>query len=71
VLLAEKSRIAREVALDVLTHSAIGSPKVQYRGPFVLNMPNKAWFNVNAMQKDILGREGASWVYAPVDQDAG
>lgn len=54
VLLAEKSGIARETAVDVLTHSVIGSPMVQYRGPFVLNMPDEAWFNVNMMQKDML-----------------
>jgi len=54
VLLAEKSGIKREVAVDVLTHSAIASPMVQYRGPFVLRMPDEAWFNVNMMQKDML-----------------
>ena len=54
VLLAEKSGIARETAVDVLTHSAIGSPMVQYRGPFVLKMPDEAWFDVNMMQKDML-----------------
>jgi 3-hydroxyisobutyrate dehydrogenase-like beta-hydroxyacid dehydrogenase len=54
VLLAEKSGIARETAVDVLTHSVIGSPMVQYRGPFVLKMPKEAWFNVNMMQKDML-----------------
>jgi 3-hydroxyisobutyrate dehydrogenase-like beta-hydroxyacid dehydrogenase len=54
VLLAEKSGIARETAVDVLTHSVIGSPMVQYRGPFVLNMPKEAWFNVNMMQKDMM-----------------
>ncbi len=54
VLLAEKSGIARETAVDVLTHSAIASPMVQYRGPFVLKMPEEAWFNVNMMQKDLL-----------------
>ena len=54
VLLAEKSGIAREIAVDVLTHSAIASPMVQYRGPFVLQMPEEAWFNVNMMQKDML-----------------
>ncbi len=54
VLLAEKSGIPRAVAVDVLTHSAIASPMVQYRGPFVLNMPEEAWFNVNMMQKDML-----------------
>jgi 3-hydroxyisobutyrate dehydrogenase-like beta-hydroxyacid dehydrogenase len=54
VLLAEKNGIARETAVDVLTHSAIASPMVQYRGPFVLKMPDEAWFNVNMMQKDLL-----------------
>jgi 3-hydroxyisobutyrate dehydrogenase-like beta-hydroxyacid dehydrogenase len=54
LLLAEKSGIARETAVDVLTHSVIGSPMVQYRGPFVLKMPDEAWFDVNMMQKDLL-----------------
>jgi len=54
VLLAEKSGITRDIAVDVLTHSVIGSPMVQYRGPFVLKMPDEAWFNVNMMQKDML-----------------
>jgi len=54
VLLAEKSGIARGTAVDVLTHSAVASPMIQYRGPFVLKMPDEAWFNVNMMQKDML-----------------
>jgi 3-hydroxyisobutyrate dehydrogenase len=53
VLLAEKSGIARETAVDVMTHSAIGSPMLQYRGPFVLQMPAEAWFNTTMMQKDL------------------
>src|SRR5579863_4798268 len=54
VLLAEKSGIARDVAVDVLTHSAIASPMIQYRGPFVLQQPEEAWFDVNMMQKDMV-----------------
>ena len=54
VLLAEKSGIPREVAVDVLTHSVIASPMVQYRGPFVLGLPDESWFDVNMMQKDLL-----------------
>ena len=54
VLLAEKSGIAREVAVDVLTHSVMASPMVQYRGPFVLQMPDESWFDVNMMQKDLM-----------------
>jgi 3-hydroxyisobutyrate dehydrogenase-like beta-hydroxyacid dehydrogenase len=54
VLLAEKSGIAREVAVDVLTNSAVASPMIKYRGPFVLSMPAEAWFDVNMMQKDMM-----------------
>lgn len=54
VLLAEKSGIARETAVEVLLNSVIASPMVKYRGPFVLKMPDQAWFDVNMMQKDLL-----------------
>jgi len=54
VLLAEKSGIKRETAVDVLTHSAVASPMIQYRGPFVLQQPEEAWFDCNMMQKDML-----------------
>lgn len=54
VLLAEKSGISRETAVEVLVNSVIASPMVKYRGPFVLNMPDEAWFDVNMMQKDML-----------------
>jgi len=62
ILLAEKSGIARDVAVDVMTHSAIGSPMLQYRGPFVLRLPDEAWFDTTMMQKDLrlaldMGRE--------------
>jgi 3-hydroxyisobutyrate dehydrogenase-like beta-hydroxyacid dehydrogenase len=62
VLLAEKGGISREDAVEVLTNSAIASPMVRYRGPFVLEMPEEAWFDCNMMQKDMvlaldLGRE--------------
>ena len=36
VLLAEKSGIKRETAVEVLLNSVIASPMVKYRGPFVL-----------------------------------
>ena len=54
VLIAEKCGIKRDVVVDVLTHSVIASPMVQYRGPFVLKMVEEAWFDVNMMQKDML-----------------
>jgi 3-hydroxyisobutyrate dehydrogenase-like beta-hydroxyacid dehydrogenase len=54
VLLAEKSGIDRAIAVQVLTHSAIASPMVQYRGEMILKMPEEAWFNVDMMQKDMV-----------------
>jgi 3-hydroxyisobutyrate dehydrogenase-like beta-hydroxyacid dehydrogenase len=54
VLLAERGGISRETAVEVLLNSVIASPMVTYRGPFVLGMPEEAWFNVNMMQKDML-----------------
>lgn len=54
VLLAEKAGITRETAVEVLLNSVMASPMVKYRGPFVLNMPDEAWFDVNMMQKDLL-----------------
>ena len=53
VLLAEKSGIPRSVAVEVLTNSVIASPMIKYRGPFVMTLPDEAWFNVNMMQKDM------------------
>ena len=53
LLLAEKDGIDREVAVEALLSSVIASPMLKYRGPFVLEMPDEAWFNVNMMQKDM------------------
>jgi 3-hydroxyisobutyrate dehydrogenase-like beta-hydroxyacid dehydrogenase len=53
VLLAEQGGVDRQVALDVLTHSAIGSPMLQARAPLVLELPDEAWFDVAMMQKDL------------------
>src|ERR1043166_2335614 len=52
ILLAEKSGIDRKTAVEVFTNSALASPMLQYRGPFVVNMPEEAWFNMWMMQKD-------------------
>jgi 3-hydroxyisobutyrate dehydrogenase-like beta-hydroxyacid dehydrogenase len=54
VLLAEKSGISRETAVHVMLNSVIASPMLKYRGPFVLEQPAEAWFNVTMMQKDLL-----------------
>lgn len=62
VLLAEKGGISRELAVQVLLSTVIASPMLKYRGPFVVQMPKEAWFDVTMMQKDLglaldLGRE--------------
>jgi 3-hydroxyisobutyrate dehydrogenase-like beta-hydroxyacid dehydrogenase len=62
VLLAEKSGIPRERAVEVMLASVIASPMVAYRGPLVLGHPEEVWFNCHMMQKDLnlaleLGRE--------------
>jgi len=53
VLLAEKNGIARETAIEVLLGSAVASPMLKYRAPFLLAPPDPVWFNVNMMQKDL------------------
>ena len=53
VLLAEKSGIARERAVEVMLASVIASPMVAYRGPLVLGHPDEVWFDCHMMQKDL------------------
>ncbi len=53
LLIAEKAGIKRDVAVEVLLNSVMASPMVKYRGPFVLEMPDEAWFDVDMMQKDM------------------
>jgi 3-hydroxyisobutyrate dehydrogenase-like beta-hydroxyacid dehydrogenase len=54
LLLAIKGGVPIETALEVMLNSVIASPALKYRSPFILNMPEEAWFNVNMMQKDML-----------------
>jgi len=53
VLLAEKSGISREQAVEVMLSSVIASPMVIYRGPLVLGHPENALFDCTMMQKDL------------------
>jgi len=54
LLIAEKGGIDREVAVEAMLNSVIASPMIKYRGPFVLDQPDEAWFDCNMMQKDML-----------------
>ena len=53
LVLAEKAGIARQRAVEVLLKSAVASPMLKYRGPFVLEKPREVLFNVAMMQKDL------------------
>ena len=54
LLIAEKGGIDRETAVEAMMNSVIASPMIKYRGPFVLDQPEEAWFDCNMMQKDML-----------------
>ncbi len=54
LFMAVKGGIPIETAMEVMLNSVIASPSLKYRTPFILNMPEEAWFDVNMMQKDML-----------------
>jgi 3-hydroxyisobutyrate dehydrogenase-like beta-hydroxyacid dehydrogenase len=53
VLLAERGGVDPELAVEVLSSSAVGSPMLRMRGPLLLDRPDEAWFDVKLMQKDV------------------
>jgi len=53
LLLAERSGIDRQRALDVMEESPIGSPMLQARASIILEPPEEAWFDLSFMHKDI------------------
>jgi 3-hydroxyisobutyrate dehydrogenase-like beta-hydroxyacid dehydrogenase len=53
LLLAERAGIDPNLASDVMTQSAIGSPMLKARADLVFDLPDEAWFDVGLMQKDI------------------
>lgn len=62
LLLAEKGGIPRETAMRAMLNSVIASPLLKYRGAYIANPPDEAWFDIAMMQKDArlaldLGRE--------------
>jgi 3-hydroxyisobutyrate dehydrogenase-like beta-hydroxyacid dehydrogenase len=54
LVLADQAGIDRKLAVDVMTKSAVGSPMLKARAPFVLDLPQDAWFDVRLMQKDLV-----------------
>ena len=53
LLLAERSGVDRQGALDVMESSPIGSPMLRARASIILDPPPDAWFDVSLMHKDI------------------
>ena len=53
LLLAERSGIDRQRALDVMEESPIGSPMLRARASIILDPPDDAWFDLRFMHKDI------------------
>jgi 3-hydroxyisobutyrate dehydrogenase-like beta-hydroxyacid dehydrogenase len=53
VLLAERGGIERELAVEVIGESSVGSPFLRARSPLVLDLPDKPWFDVELAHKDI------------------
>jgi 3-hydroxyisobutyrate dehydrogenase len=53
LLLAERSGIDRQRALDVMEESPIGSPMLRARASIILDPPDEAWFDLRFMHKDI------------------
>ncbi len=54
VALAEKGGVDREVAVDAMLKSVVASPVMAYRGPFILDMPDKPLADVTLQQKDMV-----------------
>jgi 3-hydroxyisobutyrate dehydrogenase-like beta-hydroxyacid dehydrogenase len=52
-LLAERGGIPRELAVDVMAESSIGSPLLRGRAPLIVELPDGAWFDVELAHKDI------------------
>jgi 3-hydroxyisobutyrate dehydrogenase-like beta-hydroxyacid dehydrogenase len=67
LLLAAQSGIARELALEIMANSAIGSPMLKARAPLVFDLPEDAWFTLALVQKDVeLARDVARGLGVPL-----
>ena len=53
LLLAERSGVDRQKALEVMESSPIGSPMLRARASIILDPPEEAWFDLRFMHKDI------------------
>ena len=71
LLLADRAGIDRELAVGVMTRSAIGSPMLKARAALVLDLPEDSWFDVSLMQKDlVLALDAARELQVPLPSTA-
>ena len=71
LVLADRAGIDRKLAIDVMTQSPIGSPMLKARAALVLDLPEKAWFDVRFMQKDlVLALDAARQLHVPLPSTA-
>jgi 3-hydroxyisobutyrate dehydrogenase-like beta-hydroxyacid dehydrogenase len=67
LLLATRAGLDRELVLDVMTTSAIGSPMLKARAPLIFDPPAEAWFSLGLMRKDVeLARDTADGLGVPL-----
>ena len=67
LLLAERSGVDRQKALEVMESSPIGSPMLRARASIILDPPEEAWFDLRFMHKDIeLALETAKSLQIPL-----
>ena len=67
LVLAERSGIDRNLALEIMTESAIGSPMLKARAASIFDLPEEAWFDLDFMHKDIeLALAAAAELHIPL-----
>jgi 3-hydroxyisobutyrate dehydrogenase-like beta-hydroxyacid dehydrogenase len=54
MLLVEKAGIDMNKAIEIIQQSAIASPGIKQRAPYILTPPEQALFSIKLMQKDLL-----------------
>ncbi len=54
MLLIQKAGVDMNKAIEIIQQSAIASPGIQQRAPFILTPPEKPLFSIKLMQKDLL-----------------
>jgi 3-hydroxyisobutyrate dehydrogenase-like beta-hydroxyacid dehydrogenase len=54
MLLIQKAGVDMNKAIEIIQQSAIASPGIQQRAPYILTPPEQALFSIKLMQKDLL-----------------